>query len=237
MPTLLAIPDAWLCGWSLEPLREELAARGHRLVAPDLPGAGDNAALTRTTLADWADQVVDAARAEAPPVIRCGHSRSGIAISEAVERVPESIAALVCITAFLVTDGGCLAGFARNRSAGFTAGMTPVADGDAVGIAAAIPAFYHCTPPGACARGRGAARAGTRAHPRDSAGADGRALRIDSVPSYRMHLRQEDSDQHATRDAPRGRRRQRDHARKRPFSFPVLPGRAGRQARPTRILT
>ena len=149
MATFLAVHGAWHGGWSFEPLREGLEARGHRLLAPDLQGTGDDAALARTTLADWADQVAQAARAETRPVILCGHSRGGIVISEAAERAPEAIASLVYITAFLVPNGGCLADFAGNRSAEFTAGLTPVAGGAAVAVssAAAIGAFYHRTPP------------------------------------------------------------------------------------------
>jgi pimeloyl-ACP methyl ester carboxylesterase len=66
-------------------------------------------ALGSDPLGEWADFVADLiSRAEAP-VILVGHSRGGVVISEAAERVPDSIARLVYVTAFLLESGRSLA--------------------------------------------------------------------------------------------------------------------------------
>lgn len=44
-------------------------------------------------------------------MILCGHSRGGIVISSAAERAPESIRALVYITAFMLPSGQSLRAF------------------------------------------------------------------------------------------------------------------------------
>ena len=150
MATFLMIHGAWHGGWSFEPLRAGLEARGHRLIAPDLPGmGGDDAALAAVTLAGWADHVAALARAAAP-VILCGHSRGGIVISEAAERAPEAIAALVYISAFLIPSGRSLDDLTKDepRSAEFDAGLSPTAGGAALALTgeAAHAAFYHRAP-------------------------------------------------------------------------------------------
>ena len=109
MAIFLTIHGAWYGGWSFERLRAALEARGHGLVSPDLPGiGGDEATLAAVTLEGWADFVAGLALAQAEPVILCGHSRGGILISEAAERAPEAVKALVYASAFLVPSGRCL---------------------------------------------------------------------------------------------------------------------------------
>lgn len=56
-------------------------------------------------LTTWADQIADVLREEVEPVILVGHSRAGIVISEAAERVPEKVALLVYLSAYLSQDG------------------------------------------------------------------------------------------------------------------------------------
>lgn len=151
MATLLMIHGAWHGGWSFEPLRAGLEARGHRLIAPDLPGiGGDDAAVAAVTLAGWADHVAALARDATPPVILCGHSRGGIVISEAAERAPEAIAALIYITAFLIPSGRSLDDLTKDepRIAEFDAGLSPAAGGAALALSAeaAHAAFYHRAP-------------------------------------------------------------------------------------------
>ncbi len=148
MAVFLMIHGAWHGGWSFDLLRDGLEVHGHTMVAPDLPGTDGNAALARATLAGWADFVAGLARSQAEAVILCGHSRGGIVISEAAERAPEAIAALVYISAFLVPDGSSLADFAAPHSAGFAAGLRLVAGGTATAVSsqAAISAFYNRVP-------------------------------------------------------------------------------------------
>jgi pimeloyl-ACP methyl ester carboxylesterase len=104
--TFILIHGAWHGGWCFDPIRPLLEAQGHVVVTPDLPGMGGNEAeRAAVTLAGWADFVAGLCEDAAQPVILCGHSRGGIVISEAAERVPDKVAALVYICAMLLPNG------------------------------------------------------------------------------------------------------------------------------------
>jgi pimeloyl-ACP methyl ester carboxylesterase len=106
MATFVMIHGAWHGGWCFDTLRPLLEAKGHQMVAPDLPGmGGDEAALAAVTLDGWAEFTAEICRKAAAPVILCGHSRGGIVISQTAERSPNSIAALVYICAMLIPSG------------------------------------------------------------------------------------------------------------------------------------
>jgi len=111
------IHGAWHGGWCFDPLRSRLEEAGHVLVAPDLPGmGGDEAALGRVTLDDWAQFTADACAAQRPgPVVLCGHSRGGLVISQAAEAAPEAIDALVYICAMLLPSGMSRAAWKADR--------------------------------------------------------------------------------------------------------------------------
>jgi pimeloyl-ACP methyl ester carboxylesterase len=82
---------------------------GHAVVAPDLPSLGrDCTPPGAVTLASWTDSIGAFVEAAEEPVILVGHSRGGIVISAVAERMPERIARLVYVTAFLLRDGETL---------------------------------------------------------------------------------------------------------------------------------
>jgi pimeloyl-ACP methyl ester carboxylesterase len=65
------------------------------------------------SLASWTEQIAALAQSEAEPIVLVGHSRGGIVLSEVAERIPERIRALVYVTAFLLEDSCCAAGYRR----------------------------------------------------------------------------------------------------------------------------
>jgi pimeloyl-ACP methyl ester carboxylesterase len=147
MATFLAIHGAWHDGRCFDALRAPLAARGHLLVAPTLPGIGGNAAeLAAVTLAGWAAFVAEAARALPGPVVLVGHSRGGIVISQAAERTPEAFAALVYLAAFMLPSGQTVSAArdAMPHNPAFETGLSIAARGAALAIApeAAARVFY-----------------------------------------------------------------------------------------------
>ena len=86
-----------------------LEARGHTVIAPELLGMGDDPTqISKISLSKWVDQVAEVVQGLGRRVVLVGHSRGGAIISSVAERVPESIAALVYLTAFLLPDGGSL---------------------------------------------------------------------------------------------------------------------------------
>ena len=110
MATFILVPGAWHGGWCWERLAPLLTAAGHQVLAPDLPGMeAQPRALGSDPLGEWADFTAGLAAEAEGPVILVGHSRGGIVISEAAERVPQCIDLLVYLTAFLLQPGQSLA--------------------------------------------------------------------------------------------------------------------------------
>ena len=89
--------------------------------APNLPGHGaDKTPMAALSLDLYADTVVDAARGALEPVVLVGHSMAGAVISRAAEQIPEDIAQLVYLTAYLPRSDESLASLARRVTEALT---------------------------------------------------------------------------------------------------------------------
>jgi pimeloyl-ACP methyl ester carboxylesterase len=103
------------------------------------------------TLAGWADFVADLIRSEPEPVILAGHSRGGIVISEAAERVSEKVAALVYICAMMLPAGLSRAEWRKRSEPNpeFAEIQLPHPGGHAkiIDTARAAPVFAQLSPP------------------------------------------------------------------------------------------
>ena len=92
--------------WCWEKVVPLLEAKGHKVIAFDLPARG-----TDTTAHDAAslEQFVQAAEAivlaQPEPVVMVGHSAGGTILSEIAERHPERVARLVYVAAMLLPAG------------------------------------------------------------------------------------------------------------------------------------
>jgi pimeloyl-ACP methyl ester carboxylesterase len=83
-----------------------LKAAGHVVVAPDMPGFGTNGAPNPDTgLDDYVGAVISAVNSVPGRVMLVGHSLGGILISQAAERVPDKLASLTYVCAFMLRDG------------------------------------------------------------------------------------------------------------------------------------
>jgi pimeloyl-ACP methyl ester carboxylesterase len=149
LATFVLIHGAWHGGWCWEKLVPLLAARGHKVLAPDLPCMGeDSTLLADVSLASWAEHVAALIRAEPEPVVLVGHSRGGIVISQAAELAADRVSALIYLAAFLVPSGKAMTDcgsidLARNPPPGLTVGEH---DALTVDTATAVPIFYSGTP-------------------------------------------------------------------------------------------
>ena len=87
----------------------QLEKRGHRALAIDLPGQGDDQTpLAAVTLDAMADRIVSGFQGIVRPVVLVGHSLGGMVISAAAEKAPEQIDRLVYLCAFLARNGKSL---------------------------------------------------------------------------------------------------------------------------------
>jgi pimeloyl-ACP methyl ester carboxylesterase len=146
MSTLLLIHGAWHGSWCwrkvVVPLLE---SRGHVVVAPDLPGHGDDKTPVATvTLKSYTDRICEEVAGQGTPVILVGHSMGGVAITQAAENCAEGIGALVYVCAFLPRNGDSLMSWAlQDPKSLVNANIIPLSDG-VVGISpeAVHEAFY-----------------------------------------------------------------------------------------------
>jgi pimeloyl-ACP methyl ester carboxylesterase len=140
--TFLFVPGAWHGGWAFDSLAGELSARGHKVIAPDLPLGPQ-----LPTLARWARFIVSTARESGEKVVLAGHSRGGLVVSAAAELDPEAFESLVYIAAFLVPDGHSAEQFlaATPRLEAFDRGLRVSEDGNFLILSqeAAVTSMAH----------------------------------------------------------------------------------------------
>ncbi|MEV0699099.1 alpha/beta fold hydrolase [Saccharopolyspora sp. NPDC050389] len=107
MATYVLVPGACHGGWWYEPLAAELREEGHAAYPVTLTGLGPADAPTGgINLDTHIDDVVRLlVEADLHDVVLCGHSYAGMVITGVADRVPERIASLVYVDAFVPEDG------------------------------------------------------------------------------------------------------------------------------------
>jgi pimeloyl-ACP methyl ester carboxylesterase len=108
--TYLLVHGAWHGAWCWNKVVPLLEAGGHKAIAIELPGHGnDTVQAGNITLDDYVNKVVQAANAQKGEVTLVGHSMSGIVISQAAEKLGrKKISSLVYLDAFLPKNGESL---------------------------------------------------------------------------------------------------------------------------------
>jgi pimeloyl-ACP methyl ester carboxylesterase len=117
-------------GWCWNKLVPELESRGHRAVAPDLQGMGeDRTPIGKLTLGGWGEFIARIARTTGEPVVLVGHSRGGLVIGEAAELAPEVMLGLIYITAVLIPAGMSMMRAFDGQATNLMEKVTTTADG------------------------------------------------------------------------------------------------------------
>src|SRR4051812_13517350 len=111
MATFVLVHGAWHGSWCWARVRRALVAQGHHVFTPTLTGVGERSHLLSRDI-DLQVHVEDVANLirweQLDSVILCGHSYGGCVISGGAEALPDRIAALVYLDAFLLEGGECL---------------------------------------------------------------------------------------------------------------------------------
>ncbi len=106
MSIYVLIHGAWHGAWCWNKVVPLLQKEGHTVVAPDLPGLGeDKTPISEVTLQAYAARVCEVVSAQSEPVILLGHSMGGVAITQAAENCSDNIRQLVYLSAFLLQNG------------------------------------------------------------------------------------------------------------------------------------
>ncbi len=102
MPTFVLVHGAWHGGWCWEPVQQLLQADGHRVIAPDLPGHGDDDTDPgAVSLSLYVDHLQGVIEKQPEPVVLVGHSLGGLSISAVASALPDRVAAMVYLAAFV----------------------------------------------------------------------------------------------------------------------------------------
>jgi pimeloyl-ACP methyl ester carboxylesterase len=106
MSTYVLIHGAWHGAWCWKNVIPLIEKKGHKVLAPDLPGHGDdNRPIAEITLQAYTDRVCQILDEQSDPVILVGHSMGGVVITQTAEYRPEKIKKLVYVTGFLLQNG------------------------------------------------------------------------------------------------------------------------------------
>lgn len=113
MACFILLHGSFHAAWNWHRLIPFLERAGHRGIALDLPGHGqDRSAPAAATLEHCVRAVLRVVDREPGPVVLLAHSRNGIVISQAAERRPEKVQGLVYLAAYLVPDGRSMMDYA-----------------------------------------------------------------------------------------------------------------------------
>ncbi|HKS54578.1 MAG TPA: alpha/beta hydrolase [Steroidobacteraceae bacterium] len=108
MTQIVMVAAAWHGGWALAPIARKLRARGHEVFTPTLTGLGERSHLARgaINLDTHIEDVINVVRYEQlNDIVLCAHSYAGFVITGVADRLPERIASLVYVDAFVPRDG------------------------------------------------------------------------------------------------------------------------------------
>ena len=136
--------------WAWDRLVPLLQEQGHRAIALDLPGRGDNPVpVAEQTLATYVATVVAAIDDCPDRVYLVGHSAGGMVVSQAAETRPQRVAGLIYIAAFMLADGQSLADIAADDT-GNTILRNTVANADTTTLTiksgqARDPLYHDCS--------------------------------------------------------------------------------------------
>jgi pimeloyl-ACP methyl ester carboxylesterase len=106
--TFVLVHGAWHGGWSWVRVADRLRARGHVVFAPTLTGLGERAHLLRPGI-DLSLHIADVVGVikyeRLNDVVLDGHSYGGCVISGIAEAMPDAIASIVFLDAFIPDNG------------------------------------------------------------------------------------------------------------------------------------
>jgi pimeloyl-ACP methyl ester carboxylesterase len=106
MSRFVLVHGAWLGAWCWDAVAAALRAKRHDVVAVELPGHGrDETPIAAISLAAYVDRVTNAVATGNGQTVLVGHSMAGIVLSSVAEAIPERLASLIYVAAYLLPSG------------------------------------------------------------------------------------------------------------------------------------
>jgi pimeloyl-ACP methyl ester carboxylesterase len=128
--TFVLVHGAWQAPYAWQFVKDQLERKGQRVVVVELPGHGaDKTAPATLSMDVYRDKVIAAIQAIQGKVVLVGHSMGGVVVTAVAEKIPDRIAQLVYIGAFLPANGQSLLALAATDSTSLLgAALVPSAD-------------------------------------------------------------------------------------------------------------
>jgi len=106
--TFVLVHGAWHGGWCWRRVADLLEAQGHKVFTPTLTGLGERSHLMRPEI-DLDTHIMDVVNVikweDLSDIVLAGHSYGGWPISGAIEHVPDRVASVVFVDAFVPENG------------------------------------------------------------------------------------------------------------------------------------
>ena len=106
--TFVLVHGAWHGGWCYDLVAQRLRSEGHEVYTPTLTGLGERSHLLddRTDLNTHIQDVLNVIQwQDLDGIILCGHSYGGMIVTGVADAVPQKIASLVYLDAYVPKDG------------------------------------------------------------------------------------------------------------------------------------
>jgi pimeloyl-ACP methyl ester carboxylesterase len=116
--TFVLVHGAWHGGWCWQRVARILQRAGHTVLAPTLSGVGERSHLAglEINLTTHVLDIVNEVRwKDLSNIVLCGHSYGGMVITGAAEHIPERIASIVYLDAFVPKHLGSLNDMTGNQ--------------------------------------------------------------------------------------------------------------------------
>ncbi|MBN1630180.1 MAG: alpha/beta fold hydrolase [Thermoleophilia bacterium] len=101
------IHGAWHGGWCWDGVIAELEKAGHTAEAPTMPGHSPDDDRSTIEFDDYVQAIVDVMQRQPEPAVLVGHSSAGFLLMSAAPKVPDKIAQLIFLNAFILPDNTC----------------------------------------------------------------------------------------------------------------------------------
>jgi len=132
MATFVLVHGAWSGGYVWRPNARALRQAGHEVYTPTLTGVGERSHLLRAGI-DLDTHIADVLNVikyeQLSDIVLCGHSYGGMVVTGVADAVPEKIASLVYLDAFVPENGQALSDIVpanRNQPAGDGISVPPL---------------------------------------------------------------------------------------------------------------
>lgn len=114
MANFVLVHGAWIGGWYWRPIAQALRRAGHEVYTPTLTGLGERIHLMSPSInldTHIADIVNVIQQEELSDVVLVGHSYGGMVVTGVADALPDKIASLVYLDAFVPKNGDALVSF------------------------------------------------------------------------------------------------------------------------------